>query len=214
MKAKFLARYAVLYQTGVLKTEAPTAQQVWNGDELGWDPNGNFSATLTYDIDGGPAQRGFRLSKGNKAPFWVTMFFFSRVDGVPMVPPVLVHKGGTATHTPSVFLQGVPPDWTVHNTASGYMDQEGFKLVAHSFVQHSGASPSNPQFIFLDGHESHWCAAAIVFLKENNVHMFFLKSNDSIMAAVRAMAFGFTGVWVMPAAEVKKERVEREEPSR
>jgi hypothetical protein len=33
----------------------------------------------------------------------------------------------------------VPNDWGVHCSPSGYMDREGFKIVASNFVRDSGA---------------------------------------------------------------------------
>ena len=36
----------------------------------------------------------------------------------------------------------------------------------------------NPQFLFFDGHDSHWDADALDMIVECNVHSFFLKAVD------------------------------------
>jgi hypothetical protein len=48
-----------------------------------------------------------------------------------------------------------------------------------AFVQQSNASADNPQFLFLDGHDSHWDSDALKYAKDKHVHVFFLKAGDS-----------------------------------
>ncbi|KAJ1426457.1 hypothetical protein B484DRAFT_397575 [Ochromonadaceae sp. CCMP2298] len=134
MQEKFLAKYAAMYKSNLLKTEVPLAHQIWNGDEVGWDPNGKYRGTFGFNADGvPPAGRAFRVHKGEKAPFWATLFMWSCASGEHTVPPIVVHKGGSAKHTRADFYLGALPDWVIHNTESGYMDAEGF-MIYYDFV--------------------------------------------------------------------------------
>lgn len=72
-----------------------------------------------------------------------------------------------------------PGNWTGHNTESGYMDRHGFFKAVTAFVRLAGASADNPQYIFLDGHDSHWDSDALDLLRANHCHVFFLKAGDS-----------------------------------
>ena len=37
----------------------------------------------------------------------------------------------------------------------------------------------NPQYVYIDGHDSHWDATALRYLRDNNIYVCFLKANDS-----------------------------------
>ena len=77
----------------------------------------------------------------------------------------------------------MPGDGSVHSTPSGYMDRNGFYYCVASLVRHLRDRDGNnnqAQFIFIDGHDSHFSSHAIDYAAENNIHVFFLKSNDSI----------------------------------
>ena len=47
-------------------------------------------------------------------------------------------------------------------------------------IRHRDGNNNQHQFVFLDGHDSHWFVDALELAKRNNIHIFFLKSNDSI----------------------------------
>tara|TARA_B100000780_G_scaffold219237_1_gene158327 strand:- start:17 stop:172 length:156 start_codon:yes stop_codon:yes gene_type:complete len=51
---------------------------MWSGDEIGFDPNGKYRTTIRLKAFAGAHGRSFRLMTGEHAPFWVTMFFWSR----------------------------------------------------------------------------------------------------------------------------------------
>ena len=55
-----------------------TSNQMWSGDEIGFDPNGKYRTTIRLKAFAGAHGRSFRLMTGEHAPFWVTMFFWSR----------------------------------------------------------------------------------------------------------------------------------------
>jgi hypothetical protein len=137
-----------------------------------------LALSQTYTL--GRSTRVFRVVTGEKNPFWVTLFFWTRGDGATPCRPVIIHQGGSETEFTAFFTSGLPADWGVHATPSGYMDKEAFKIVADMFVRDSGACVGNPQFWFIDGHESHWDAVTLQWLQGRHVYCLFLKSNDSI----------------------------------
>ena len=177
MRGKFLRQYEEHYASKILATPHPLPSQVWNGDEIGIDPNGSWQRVFTLGRKG---KRAWRVITGEHAPFWVTKFFWSRADGKFLVPPMIIHKGGDDHNMPASVAYGLDDvDWITHATPSGYMDRAGFRAVAKVFVERSGASASNPQYVYIDGHDSHWDPEALRHFAENNVYVSFLKANDS-----------------------------------
>jgi hypothetical protein len=111
----------------------PDASQIWNGDEIGFDPNGKWGRVFTME----PRNRMFVLRDGERAPFWATMFFWTRADGQCHIPPTVVHQGELMRGD---MVLDLPRSWHVLNSPSGYMTQEGFSQLAVNFVRLSGAS--------------------------------------------------------------------------
>jgi len=77
------------------------------------------------------------------------------------------------------FLLNIPDNWIVHGTPSGYMDRDGWYKTIRNFANLSGASESNKQFLYFDGHDSHWDSDALQLLEDRHIQSFFLKSGDS-----------------------------------
>jgi hypothetical protein len=179
MTAHFLKFYAELYEAGELATPLPNTDQVNNGDEIGFDPNGKFSRTLHYCPEGKPPPRSFRLHKGERAPFWATMFYWSKATGAHPCLPVIVHQGEEGDTIRADYLDGLSKDWVVHATPSWYMDQKGFALVCHSLVQHCQARMGYHKLLYVDGHEIHWCSQCLRFLRDRHIYLMFLKAHDS-----------------------------------
>ena len=48
------------------------------------------------------------------------------------------------------------------------------------FIRTRDGNNNQHQFVFIDVHDSHFSSEAIDLAAENNIHVFFLKSNDSI----------------------------------
>lgn len=178
MYARFLNQYKEDFANGLISTPMPGAHQVWNVDEMGLPPNGDgYAATFTL---GHGALRGFRSVYGEKSPYWASILFASRADGQLHIPPTVVHQGASTTTLPLSFAKNLMDDGVIHASPSGYMDQDGFRKFAVHFVAFSGAKPGNFQYLYLDGHESHWDSEALAYLLNNSVRPMFLKSNDSI----------------------------------
>jgi len=49
------------------------------------------------------------------------------------------------------------------------MDRDSWLKIIDNFTKLSGASAMNPQFLFFDGHNSHWDADALDMMVERNV---------------------------------------------
>ena len=154
----------------------PRADQVWNCDEIGIDPNGNWNRVVCTRI-WCELDQIWRTVEGEHAPFWVTLLFYTRADGQCFVPPTIVHQACEWTADLGI---GVPDNWVVHSTPSGYMDRDGFIKTCDNFARLSGSSATNHQFSFFDGHDSHWAPEALDLLAKQNVSSFFLKSGDSV----------------------------------
>lgn len=56
---------------------SPT-HQFYGGDEIGFDPQGKYYKVIRLKEFAGIQGRAFRLQRGEHAPFWVTVFFWSR----------------------------------------------------------------------------------------------------------------------------------------
>jgi hypothetical protein len=158
-----------------LKEIQPRADQNWSVDEIGIDPNGKWSRIVcTYKWC--VAEKIWKTQRGERAPFWCTILFFTRGDGQCPIPPTVVHQGTDVT---ADFFLNLPNNWVCHATPSGYMDRDGWFKTVTNFVHLSGASESNPQYVFFDGHDSHWDSDALEYMVENNANPFFLKAGDS-----------------------------------
>ena len=177
MRTKMDEVYQAHHALTILATRRPRADQVWNGDEIGIPPNGKYRATYNNRVQRG--LRGFRMVTGEKNPFWATLFYFTRGDGARPVPPMVIHQGGKEKRMRASAGIYLPDGWLSHCTTSGYMDRAGVRALAQGFVQHSGASAANPQYLYWDGHDSHWDADALDYFAKNHVFVFFLKANDS-----------------------------------
>jgi hypothetical protein len=180
MEGKINKWYNYLRSLGVIIPEdGPPPEQKWNGDEKGLSTNAKFPPSFTL----GGNNRTFTIVPGEKSNFWTTLFFWICGNGDLPVPPTVVHQGGTETHFPTRFLHGLPNSWTSHNTPSGYMDKSGFYLCVLAlvlYIRERDGDNLKPQFVFLDGFDGHFSADALDLAHANNIHIFFLKSNDSI----------------------------------
>eukprot|EP00734_Pompholyxophrys_sp_LG126_P000325 Pompholyxophrys_sp_v1_NODE_114_length_1891_cov_7.971678.p1 type:complete len:313 gc:universal NODE_114_length_1891_cov_7.971678:1309-371(-) len=73
--AKIEKMYSLHRAAGILKTPNPEPSQIWNGDEVGFDPKGKWTRVLAHKNT-----KVMRVTTGEKAPFWVSVFFFTRAD--------------------------------------------------------------------------------------------------------------------------------------
>ena len=158
-----------------LDSVQPRPDQIWNCDEVGIDPNGKFSKII-YTYKWCKSTRVWRTQDGEKAPFWCSLLFFMRADGQCFVPPTVVHQG---VHQNLEHSFGLPGNWTIHCTPSGYMDRDGWLKSVKTFTHYAKATEGEPLFLFFDGHDSHWDADALDWLSKNHVESFFLQSQNS-----------------------------------
>jgi hypothetical protein len=88
----------------------------------------------------------------------------------------------TPALVPRRFKEGIDiPEIEVFTTKSGSMTQEIFYNYAKHFVANL-AQDHGPQILLLDGHASHWSKAALLYLIDNMVWLFFIASHTSIWA--------------------------------
>jgi hypothetical protein len=74
-----------------------------------------------------------------------------------------------------IYWSAFQKNWVSHATPSGYMDRDGWYKTIDNFSKLSGASLGNPQFLFFDGHDSHWDADSLDLMKARHIEAFFLK---------------------------------------
>ena len=173
---KYLDDNKELFDRGVLKTPHPVAEQIWNGDEKGFDANGTFVATYN---NGRKSQRGFRVQTGEHSPFRVTMFYWSNASGKLPIAPTIIHESSDKKNIRSDLLLDIPEDWMVSTSESAMMDKATWKEIAFQFVRETNASVENPQFIYIDGYDAHFDADALTYLLENHCYVRFLRAQAS-----------------------------------
>lgn len=149
--------------------------QVWNCDEIGFDPNGKWYKIInTYKWCN--TDQVWKARAGERAEYWCTLLIFTRADGQCFFPPVVVHK--QAVQTGDLHLN-LPEDWLVCNTPSGYMDRDSWRLAIRYFAQKCGATALDRVLLFFDGHDSHWDPGAMEIMEANHINAFILKVADS-----------------------------------
>ena len=69
----------------------PPPSQVWNCDEIGFDPNrSRLRFFCTYKFFTGKHIR--KSQTGERSPFWCTALVFTRADGQCFITPVIFHQ--------------------------------------------------------------------------------------------------------------------------
>ena len=145
------------------------ATQVWNCDEIGFDPNGKrHKVVCTYKFF--RREIMWKVQTGEHVPFWFTLLVFTRADGKCFMPPAVVHQ---AKEYSQDLQHNIPFDWTVHHTPSGYMDRDGWIKAMNQFSNIYGASPVNNQILFLYGHNSHFDDHALTQMQRKNIQPYW-----------------------------------------
>ena len=142
---------------------------MWNFDEIGIDPNGNWCkivCTHTWC----KLNQIWRNVEGEHAPFWKTMLFYTRADGQCFIPNTIVHQ---ASEWKSDLGYDLLDNWVVHSTPSGYMDRDGLIKTCENIAKLSGSSEINPHFLFFYGNDSHWAPEALDILADSGISAFF-----------------------------------------
>ena len=77
-------------------------------------------------------------------------------------------------------MHGIPVQpglaWLVRASESGYLTADDWYLVCAHFKQHIVVRPA---YVQIDGYAHHWEKDALQLLAEDDIHVFFLKSQDS-----------------------------------
>jgi hypothetical protein len=174
-----LDQYELDYVNGFSTIPRPNASQVWNWDEKGQAPKGKFPPVFSTGIISDlPIQQ---LRTGEQNPFWVSIFYGENASGHNTMPPILIHQGGDkeSTYIPGHFIAGLPENWLVYCTPSGYQNQDGMRPWAVYFVKHTKAAKDNCQYVFTDGFYAHFDVETLQFLLDNYVRVIFSRANAS-----------------------------------
>lgn len=116
------------------------------------------------------------------------MGIVTRADGQTPIPPIIVHQGVSGVVDADAHLIASldsagkpqymsPQEFTIHQSPSGYMDDDGFDKLAVSFAKSCG--PIRPAYLLVDGHDSHFSPVALRVLLENGIRLFFSRSQNS-----------------------------------
>ena len=154
----------------------PIATQLWNCDEVLYDPNGRWHKVIcTYNFFQG--ERMWKVKTGERSLFWCTLLVFTQAGGKCFMPSIIVHQ---AKEYSQDLQFNVTLDWTVHNTPSGYINREEWLKSMYQLSNVLVASPVNNQILFFDGYDSHFDKRALRQIKCRNIRLFVLKSGNSI----------------------------------
>ena len=194
MRAKIKVLFDRLHAEGILAHPTPEPFRVHGADEVGIDVLGTwgeFFSLGSHDAD----ERHFRTVAGERSPFWVSLILNTSAVGTMPVSPTVIHEGGSETNIPASFFVNLPVDqsWQVFASASGYCNPLSWLGFAVSFVTQTGATPTNPMFLYVDGYEAHWDTDALQYFLDHGVYVIFLRSHSSI--TTQANDNGINEVW-------------------
>ena len=149
--------------------------QVWNCDEIGFDPNGSWrKVVFTYRLFTG--DRMWRNQNVDISPFWCTYLSFYGAYGQWFMPTVIFNQAEKYTQD---LHYNIPKYWVVHNTSSGYMDRDGWMKAMMHCMNACWVNKLNPQVLFYDGHEIHFESRDINIIRSHHTKHFTLKAGDS-----------------------------------
>ena len=180
MYAKADAMYKDHHESGILLTRRPLASQIIGGDEKGQRPGGVTLAKLSRGKRGARGYDSTTTDSGHSA-FWTTIFFWQAADGKLIGPPIVIHEAGSETTNTitAASVLGLSKDFIPHATASGYMDNEGWRMAADILVKYGRAALSHPLYPKIDAFDAHWDPFAMDHFKRNYIYPMFLTSNNS-----------------------------------
>lgn len=155
------------------------ARQVANSDEIGFDPDGKMLAkfSLTKARD----ERTFSARTSEHAPFHATVCLTAIADGT-MLPPLIIHQGGTETMMPAHFALNLDPamKFRITSSPSGYMTNAAWRVQMLTIYEESCTNQGESLISYIDGFDSHFDGQANAFCLEHNIFPRFLQANNSI----------------------------------
>ena len=186
MRRQLENMFVELKAKGLMVGDVPLPEDIVNFDETGFGPAG-FGATFQLfdqDEDGRiPRRRNIIVRTGDKhSDFWVSvsLTFFANGD---ILPPMVIHEGGgtNSTTIPESIAIGLPADWIVDRTPSGYQSRDGVRDVIKQLADYrKQKNRSNVAAILtIDGHDSHMDPEALAYPREQNIYPFFLIAQNS-----------------------------------
>lgn len=92
------------------------------------------------------------------------------------VPPVIIFA---RKRLKPELMNGAPPDSLMLCSDSGYSNSDLFPIWLQHFQKHVQSSDSNPVLLVLDNHSSHISIEAVMFCRENSIHLLSLPPHSS-----------------------------------
>ena len=158
----------------------PRGTQVWNCDEVGFDPNGRWNKVIcTSKFFQG--ERMWKMQNEERAPLWCTLLVFTRGDGQCFVPPIILHQ--SKEYSQDIHFN-LPLYCTVHHTPSGYMNRYSWIKSMTQISNICGASPVINQILFFGGRDIQFDNCALKQIKCRNIQPFVLKIGDKTSTAI------------------------------
>lgn len=92
------------------------------------------------------------------------------------VPPVIIFA---RKRLKPELMNGAPPDSLMLCSDSGYSNSDLFPIWLQHFQKHVQSSDSNPVLLVLDNHSSHISIEAVMFCRQNSIHLLSLPPHSS-----------------------------------
>ena len=169
----------------------PRATQVWNCDEVGFDPNGRWSKVIcTYKFFQG--EQKWKVKTGERSSFWCTLLVFTQADGECFTPPIIVHRYKEYSQD---LHYNIPLDWIIHHTPYSYIYRDGWLKAMTQLSNIFCASPFNNHILLFDGHESHFDDDALRQMMCKNIQRFV--QNQANPSTTSPMIIAQISNWIL-----------------
>ena len=167
----------------------PISAQVWNCDEIGFEPNRIWHKVVcTYKLFQG--ERMWKVKNGERVPFWFTLIASKRTDGKRFMPHIIVQWDKDYYQD---LNHNIPLDCTVHHKPSGYMDRDRWLKAMNQLSNICGASPVNNQILLFYVHYSHFDERYLTQIQRKKSSPSYLKRVTS--SATSPIKTGLTQNW-------------------
>ena len=180
MTKKFILNNAQLISEGCFgETGVIEARHVANTDEIGFDPEGKMLAH--FSLTKKREERAFTAHTSEHAAFHVTVCLTAIADGT-MLPPLIIHQGGTETMMPAHFALNLDPEmkFRITSSPSGYMTDAAWRVQMSTIFKESCTKNGESLISYIDGFDSHFDGAANEYCLAHNIKPRFLQANNSI----------------------------------
>jgi hypothetical protein len=140
--------------------KSPTASQFHNFDEVAvGTAKSRKKFRLVYNKGAKKnnvrSARRYNFTDSEHNSFWTSVGLCMCANGTESVKPIVIHQAGGDKISANLVV-GLSEGMTVSSSPSGYMTRKACMMWAEAFVKATGACKENPQFLFIDAHDSHF----------------------------------------------------------